>query len=221
MGVRITVQSLWTEVAPSVFVYEFAQPRIVIGRSRSADVQLPHAAVSATHAVIREQDTGYALIDEGSTNGTRINEIRVVPGRPKLLRNHDLVDLGGYRLTVDVSAAVAQSMSDRLTTDYARRILSEQRALDDGRGIDAELSALQSGPDQRVDLLPIAKDAVSEPPPPRDSRPSRPSRPRPSRPGDQGATPPVKLGRSELAVYALAAIVVTASIVAMALLMRT
>jgi len=217
MGVRITVQSLWTEVAPSVFVYEFAQPRIVIGRSRSADVQLPHAAVSATHAIIREQDTGYALVDEGSTNGTRINEIRIVPGRPKLLRNHDLVDLGGYRLTVDVSAAVAQSMSDRLTTDYARRMLSEQRALDDGQAIDAELSSVQSGPDQRVDLLPIAKDAVSEPPPPRDSRPSRP---RPSRPGDQAATQPVKLGRSEVAVYALAAIVVTASIVAMALLMR-
>ena len=218
MGVRITVQSLWTEVAPSVFVYEFAQPRIVIGRSRSADVQLPHAAVSATHAIIREQDTGYALVDEGSTNGTRINEIRIVPGRPKLLRNHDLVDLGGYRLTVDVSAAVAQSMSDRLTTDYARRMLSEQRALDDGQAIDAELSSVQSGPDQRVDLLPIAKDAVSEPPPPRDSRPSRP---RPSRPGAQAATPPVKLGRSEVAVYALAAIVVTASIVAMALLVRT
>jgi len=217
MGVRITVQSLWTEVAPSIFVYEFAQPRIVIGRSRSADVQLPHAAVSARHAIIREQDSGYALVDEGSTNGTRINEIRVVAGRPKSLRNHDLVDLGGYRLTIDISAAVAQSISARLTTDYARRILAEQLALDDDRGIDAELSALQSGPDQRVDLLPIPKDAVSEPPPPRDSRPSRP---RPSRPGAQPATQPVKLGRSEVAVYALAAIVVTASIVAMALLMR-
>ncbi|TNF64491.1 MAG: FHA domain-containing protein, partial [Deltaproteobacteria bacterium] len=83
MGVRITVQSLWAEVNPSSFVFEFAQSRIVIGRSRSADVQLPHGAVSGTHASIREQDAGYVLVDEGSTNGTRINEIRVVPGRPK------------------------------------------------------------------------------------------------------------------------------------------
>ena len=77
MGVRITVQSLWTEVDASTFAYEFAQARIVIGRSQSADVQLPHAAVSGSHASIREQDAGYVLIDEGSTNGTRINDIRV------------------------------------------------------------------------------------------------------------------------------------------------
>jgi pSer/pThr/pTyr-binding forkhead associated (FHA) protein len=218
MGLRITVQSLWTEMAPSAFVYEFAQPRIVIGRSRSADVQLPHATVSVTHAVIREQDAGYALVDEGSTNGTRINEVRLVAGRPKMLRNHDLVDLGGYRLTIDLGVAIAQSMSARLTADYARRILSEQLALQDGRDLDTELCALQSGPDQRVDLLPIPKDAVSEPPPQTESRPSRP---RPSRPDIKQNAEPVKLGRSEVAVYALAALVVTASIVAMALLMRS
>lgn len=218
MGVRITVQSLWTEVAASAFVYEFAQPRIVIGRSRSADVQLPHVAVSATHAIIREQDTGYALVDEGSTNGTRINEILVAAGRPKVLRNRDLVDLGGYRLTIDVGVAVAQSTSDRLTADYARRILSEQLGLEERGSVDMELGALQSAPDQRVDLLPIQKDTVCAPPPPRESRPSRP---RPSRPEVQQAVEPIKLGRSEMVVYALAALVVTASIVAMALLMRT
>ena len=124
MGVRITVQSLWTEINPSAFVYEFAQSRIVIGRSRSADVQLPHAAVSAMHASIREQDAGYALVDEGSTNGTRINDIRVVPGRPKVLRKHDLLDLGGYRLSIDVGVPVSQTMSARVTADFARRMLA-------------------------------------------------------------------------------------------------
>jgi len=215
MGVRITVQSLWTKAAASTFVYEFTQPRIVIGRSRSADVQLPHTAVSATHASIREHDAGYALVDEGSTNGTRVDEVRVVVGRPKMLRNQELVDLGGYRLTIEVGVAVAQSISARLTTDYARKILAEQ--LEDARGLDAELNALQNAPDQRVDLLPIAKTAVSEPPPPRESRPSRP---RSSRPGADVVAEPIKLGRSEVAVYALAALVVAASIIAMALLTR-
>ena len=93
MGVRITVQSLWTEANPSAFIYEFAQSRIVIGRSRSADVQLPHTAVSGSHASIREQDAGYVLVDEGSTNGTRVNDIRVAVGRPKMLRKHDLISL--------------------------------------------------------------------------------------------------------------------------------
>jgi pSer/pThr/pTyr-binding forkhead associated (FHA) protein len=217
MGVRITVQSLWTEANPSSFVYEFAQSRVVIGRSRSADVQLPHTAVSGSHATIREKDAGYVLVDEGSTNGTRVNEIRVVPERPKVLRNHDLVDLGGYRLTIDVGVPVAQTMSARLTADFARRILAEQLA---GKGkpeLDAELNAIQSGPDERVDLLPIVKEAVSEPPPTRESRPSRP---RQSRPDTEPPNEPVKLGRSEIAVYALAALVVATSIIAMALLMR-
>ena len=217
MGVRITVQSLWTEANPSAFVYEFAQSRIVIGRSRSADVQLPHTAVSGSHASIREQDAGYVLVDEGSTNGTRVNEIPVVPERAKVLRNQDLVDLGGYRLTIEVGVPVALTMSARLATDFARRILAEQLADKADTELDAELNAIQSGPDERVDLLPILKEAVSEPPPPRESRPSKP---RQSRPDTEPPQEPVKLGRSEVAVYALAALVIATSIVAMALLMR-
>ncbi|MGB8331826.1 MAG: FHA domain-containing protein [Polyangiales bacterium] len=218
MGVRITVQSLWTKSAASTFLYEFTQPRIVIGRSRSADVQLPHAAVSVTHASIREQNAGYVLVDEGSTNGTRIDDVRVVAGRPKMLRNHSVVDLGGYRLTVDVGVAVAQSISARFTADYARRILSEQLEIEDAISLDTELIALQNSADQSVDLLPIPRETVSEPPPARESRPSRP---RASTPGAQEATQPIKLGRSEMAVYALAALVVAASIIAMALLTRS
>ncbi len=218
MGVRITVQSLWTELNPSTFVYEFAHSRIVIGRSQSADVQLPHAAVSAMHASIREQDAGYALVDEGSTNGTRVNDIRVFPGRPKVLRKHDLLDLGGYRLSIDVGVPVSQTMSARLTSDFARRMLAEQLAITDAERVEAELISIESGPDELVDLLPIPREAIPEPPPERESRPSRP---RLSRFDGESPTEPVRLRRSEVAVYALAALVVTASIIAMTLLMRT
>jgi len=173
--------------------------------------------VSGTHASIREQDAGYVLVDEGSTNGTRVNELLMVTGRAKALRSHDLVDLGGYRLTIDVGVPVATTMSARLTADYARRMLSEQLGDEGGRGLDAELDAIQSGPDERMDLLPIPNEVVSEPSPPRESRPSRP---RQSRPDSEPPMEPVKLGRSEVAVYALAAVVVATSIVAMALLMR-
>ena len=209
MGVRITVQSLWPKADASAFVYEFAQSRIVIGRSRSADVQLPHAAVSGTHASIRTQGAGYALIDEGSTNGTRVNDVLLVP--------RDLVDLGGYRLSVDVGVPVAQTMSARMTAEYARKILSEQVEWESERELEAALSSVQQAPDERVDLLPIAKEAASEPPPD-ESRPSRPtaSRPTSARP----AQDPAKLGRGAIAVYALAAFVVATSLLAMALLMR-
>ncbi len=217
MGVRITVQSLWTEINPSTYVYEFAQPRIVIGRSQSADVQLPHAAVSAMHASIREKDAGYALVDEGSTNGTRVNDIRVVPGRPKALRKHDLLDLGGYRLSIDIGVPVSRTMSARVTADFARRMLAEQLAISDAQRVDAELNGIQKGHDERVDLLPIPKETRTEPPPPRASRPSKP---RSSSPDGESSMEPARLRRSEVAVYALAALVVTACIIAMTLLMQ-
>ena len=110
-------------------------------------------------------------------------------------------------------------MSARLTSDFARRMLAEQLAVKDTERVDAELNSIQSGPDARVDLLPIPQEAVSEPPPPPPQRQSRPSRPRPSGPDGERPTEPVRLLRSELAVYALAALVVTASIIAMTLLM--
>ena len=216
MGVRITTRSLWPKPSGSTFVYEFAQSRIIIGRSRSADVQLPHTAVSATHASIRAQGAGYALVDEGSTNGTRVNETLLVVGRPKTLRTNDLVDLGGYQLRIEVGVPVAQTMSARITSDFARRMLGEQLGEGGSEALEARLAALQEGPDERVDLLPIAED------PPRDTEPPRPSRPRPSRPESSSiAAPPAKLRRSELAVYALAAVVVATSVIAMALLMRS
>lgn len=218
MGVRIKVQSLWPQKNASTFVYEFAQSRIVIGRSRSADVQLPHTAVSGTHASIRTQGAGYVLFDEGSTNGTRINEVPVVAGRAKTLRPNDTVDLGGYRLTIEVCVPVAQTMSARLTADFARRMLSEQLATESASALDAELAAMQSGPDERVDLLPIGKEQPSAPPPPRESRPSQPRSSKPA-PG-AAAAKPVKLGRGEMAVYALAALVVATSVIAMIVLMQ-
>lgn len=219
MGVRITTRSLWPKPGGSTFVYEFAQSRIIIGRSRSADVQLPHTAVSATHASIRAQGAGYALVDEGSTNGTRVNETLLVVGRPKTLRTNDLVDLGGYQLRIEVGVPVAQTMSARITSDFARRMLREQLGEGGSEALEARLAALQEGPDERVDLLPIAEAPPRDTEPP---RPSRPSRPRPSRPESSSiAAPPAKLRRSELAVYALAAIVVATSVIAMALLMRS
>lgn len=222
MGVRLRVQSLWTKADASTFVYEFAQSRIVIGRSRSADVQLPHRAVSGAHATICAEGAGYVLIDQGSTNGTRINEVLLVAGRPKPLRPNDVVDLGGYRITIEVGVPVAQTMSARLTTDFAHRMLAEQAGRAHDGDFGSALLEIQEEADERVDLLPIPeehREPVSEPPPERRSAPSRPSRPRSSRPvSEPPIRVPMRLGRSEVAVYMLAAVVVAVSAVAMVLL---
>lgn len=220
MGMRIAVQSLWPSPSDtSTLVYEFAQSRVVIGRSRSADVQLPHEAVSAVHASIHAKGSGYVLVDEGSTNGTRVNESPLVPGRTKALRPNDVIELGGYRLSIEVGIAVAQTMSARLTADFAKRMLAERLGVDDRVGLDARLAQIQSGPDEAVDLLPILEEVPSQAPPPPRSQPPPSRSPRPG--VGPIAAKPSRLGRSELVVYALAALVVATSVVAMALLMRS
>lgn len=209
MGVRIEVQSLWSEGESSTYVYEFDQARINIGRSRSADVQLPHRAVSSAHASIRTEGTGYVIVDEESTNGSRVNEAPIASGRPKPLHTADCVDLGGYRLVIHLGVPVAEPMSAHRTADYAERMLREQHGGDSEEALRQRLQAIHQGSDASVELLPIAKEVPSQPSPPvRASQPPTPSVPR--------RWP--RLGTSELMVYAMAGLLLAASLLAMFLL---
>ncbi len=200
MGIRIAVQSLWANGDPNTFMYEFDQGRVSIGRARSADVQLPHPAVSGAHATIQTRDSGYVLIDEGSTNGTRVNETRVAPGRPKALRSEDRIDLGGYRLILEVGVPVAETTSTGVIAGHACQMLREQ-----GHGPTVEgLRRMESAPDQRIELLPIREE--------------RKAAPRPSVAPNVARTPTRRTSTTELVVYSLAGLLLTASVVGMLLL---
>jgi pSer/pThr/pTyr-binding forkhead associated (FHA) protein len=66
----------------------------VIGRSAGCDVRLPDPSVSLRHASIRAQGTDFAIVDEGSTNGTWVGGVKLVPHTPRLVRTGDLVRVG-------------------------------------------------------------------------------------------------------------------------------
>jgi pSer/pThr/pTyr-binding forkhead associated (FHA) protein len=123
MGIRLTVRSGWTRSGAEA-VYEFDQDRIVVGRGSGADVRLPHRAVSAIHATLRAHGQGHAIVDEDSTNGTRVNGTRITPGRLKPLRDGDAIDIGGFRLDV-AQRAVAEATSADRTAALARQLVRE------------------------------------------------------------------------------------------------
>lgn len=124
MGVRLHVRSSWGASSDDEeVVYEFDQDRIVIGRGRGADVCLPHRAVSVRHATIELSANGYTLVDHGSTNGTRIGDVAIVPGRPKPLRHADVLDIGGFSITFSSGVAVSSPTSSERTASLARRLL--------------------------------------------------------------------------------------------------
>jgi Protein of unknown function (DUF3662)/FHA domain len=57
--------------------HEVAKRRVVIGRSKDADVQVPDPNVSRRHAELRQEGTAYWLVDLDSTNGVEVGGKRV------------------------------------------------------------------------------------------------------------------------------------------------
>jgi len=56
--------------------------------------------VSRHHAVVRSTEAGYEIIDNDSTNGTWLNQQRLVPNRAYLLPNGSLIRLAQMQLIV-------------------------------------------------------------------------------------------------------------------------
>lgn len=125
MGLKLMVRSGWANEG-SAAVYEFDQTRVVIGRRRGCDVQLPHTAVSGHHATLVSTGNGYAIVDEGSTNGTRVGDAKVPKGRRKPLRSGDRIGIGGFTLEVHLQA-VSGSTSAEGTAAMALRMLRDAR----------------------------------------------------------------------------------------------
>ena len=85
--------------APSL---TFDGARIVIGRSDGSDVRLPDPSVSLRHASIRAQGAEYAIVDEGSTNGTWVGGVKLGPQTPRLVKSGDLVRVGRVWLEIAI-----------------------------------------------------------------------------------------------------------------------
>jgi len=72
-------------------VVAFEQDKVTIGRADDADLILREMGVSWKHAEIRQRDDAYWLVDNGSTNGTYVNDERAHNAR---LKEGDLVRFG-------------------------------------------------------------------------------------------------------------------------------
>ncbi len=74
-----------------------------IGRSDTADICIPDPTISGHHCtLIRVADDSYAVKDEGSTNGTRVNGEKVTD-QVVNLRGGDILQVGGIEILFDNS----------------------------------------------------------------------------------------------------------------------
>jgi hypothetical protein len=87
-------------VLPNGERFSLTESVISIGRHPDSNLVLADPNVSRNHAEIRPQGERYVVVDLGSTNGTRVNGIRV---DTQVLQDGDEVSFGNTRMRFEAS----------------------------------------------------------------------------------------------------------------------
>ena len=117
--------------------YTFAKAAVTIGRGSEADIVLDNMGVSRSHARIEYEGGAYYLRDEGSSNGTYVDDRRIDRHR---LNGGETVHIGKFSLQVSFGAEIRDTARAPrgaaaelpgtadgtmvLTTDQLARVLS-------------------------------------------------------------------------------------------------
>jgi pSer/pThr/pTyr-binding forkhead associated (FHA) protein len=147
-------------VVPSI---TFDSPRILLGRGEGCEVRLPDPSVSHRHLSIRQRGAEQVIVDEGSTNGTRL--CRVVAGKrtitlltaqaPQAIHSGDLVRVGRLWVELEIGGEMPTRKAQEVAKDIALELVIEALARE---GEDARPRiTVESGPDagaeRRIDGL--------------------------------------------------------------------
>jgi len=121
-------------------VFDLTQDKITIGRSPANEISITDPEISRKHAQLIRQESGYALEDLGSTNGSFVNERRIVGLTP--LHHGDIIELG-----------------EAITLVYEVGLQDEDATLVDTNSSLAELDTIPEG------MVPVYKPTAREAPP--------------------------------------------------------
>src|SRR6059058_6389704 len=81
------------------------KPILLLGRHPECDIQIDSRKVSRRHCCIAQVEDYLIVRDLGSTNGIRINGVRVLEGR---LRPSDELTIGNTRYRVEADALASE-----------------------------------------------------------------------------------------------------------------
>lgn len=141
----------------------FDSPRILLGRGEGCEVRLPDPSVSHRHVSIRQRGAEQVIVDEGSTNGTRLS--RLVDGKrivtqltaqaPQTIQSGDVVRIGRLWVELEIGGEMPTRRAQEVAKDIALDLVIEALAAE---GEDARpLVTVEAGPDagseRRIDGL--------------------------------------------------------------------
>lgn len=93
--------------------HELGSEIVTIGRARANKIMIDTSQASGRHAEVRPEGDSYILVDVGSTNGTKLNGLRIPAQIPQPLRNGDVISIGGADITVELAAEIVSAPTER------------------------------------------------------------------------------------------------------------
>jgi len=78
-----------------------SEKAVVIGRQTECDLVIPDSNVSRKHAEVRIMPEGATITDLGSTNGTKVNGVKITASR--VLANGDAIEIGPEQVRVEIA----------------------------------------------------------------------------------------------------------------------
>jgi pSer/pThr/pTyr-binding forkhead associated (FHA) protein len=100
---------------------------LIIGRGESCGLVLDDETVSTDHAELTRHGSRYLIADLGSLNGTIVNGRKI--DRPIRLNARDVVQIGPFRLEVDLPKAKSTRLRPALTVELSDDERAVARAL--------------------------------------------------------------------------------------------
>jgi len=128
-----------------------------VGRQLTNDLVISDAKVSRQHARLEQQDDGLLITDEGSSNGTYVNGIRI--DGPTLLQPGDVIAFGASHLLVQTVQAPAEPSPAAPAPPAAAAPAAPPAPLDD------RAEALANRQTAPATPSPVAPAPTHEPPP--------------------------------------------------------
>jgi FHA domain len=83
----------------------------LIGRSQACAIIAKHKTVSRCHAVIKHHLSGLWITDVGSSNGTWVNQRRLLPAEERLLGDGDVIRFGKLQVEFFLTRLFTESKS--------------------------------------------------------------------------------------------------------------
>ncbi len=128
-------------------------PRFFLGRGEGCEVRIPDPSVSHRHLSVRQRGHDHVLVDEGSTNGTRIEKSVLTAHAPVAIGDRTLLRLGTVWVELTVAPDPPTAKAPKVAKEIALALVTRHLEAngEDGRPSIRVEEGASAGAEARLD----------------------------------------------------------------------